>query len=100
LQKIHIWLLVLSANLILHSTQERMKKPGLSWDIQLTKPTLQLVDDLWDDRNKEVHGNTVEEAKQQAREVVLENVRQIYKQPPKLAQKYPSILEVPLGNRL
>jgi hypothetical protein len=48
-----------------------------------------------------MHGKTASEARQKARQALLNNrVQQIYKQPPKLAKRYPVIMQIPLEDWL
>jgi hypothetical protein len=70
------------------------------WDTKLTGAMLQLHKEIWEGRNTVVHGRTIEEARKKARESVTNKVKDIYRRPPTLAARYPSIFEVPLENRL
>jgi hypothetical protein len=71
-----------------------------SWESKLTSSMLHLHKEIWDGHNTFVHGKTIDESRQKAREAVLNRVNEIYKQPPSLASCYPSIFELPLENRL
>lgn len=71
-----------------------------SWESKLTSSMLHFHKEIWDGCNTFVHGKTIDEARQKAREAVLNRVNEIYKQPPTLASRYPSIFELPLENCL
>ncbi len=54
---------------------------------------------IWEGKNNHVHGKTNEEARNKAREAVLAKVARIYKNPPRLASQYPSVLNTPFEQR-
>jgi hypothetical protein len=71
-----------------------------SWVTKLTGAMLQLHKEIWEGRNTVAHGRTIEEARKKARESIINKVKDIYRRPPTLVARYPSIFEVPLENRL
>lgn len=69
------------------------------WADKLISLTLQLHKKIWEGRNTHVHGKDNEEARRKAREAILAKVASIYKNPPRLATRYPSVLSTPLEQR-
>jgi hypothetical protein len=45
---------------------------------------------IWNNRNQAVHGKTVVEAQLKAREAVLQQVKDIYANPPRIAPQFPT----------
>jgi hypothetical protein len=70
------------------------------WDQKLIEANLTLLKNIWDDRNKHLHGSTKTEARKQLRQQVLNQVRKIYRHPPKLHHRYTPVSKMPLSARL
>jgi hypothetical protein len=70
------------------------------WDILITKVTLELHRKIWEDRNLYVHGTTIYESNEKARAAVIQSITVLYKDPPKLNNRYNQINEVPLEHCL
>ncbi len=51
---------------------------------------------IWEGCNTHVHVNDIKVAKQRAREAIMQRVKQLYQNPPRLATRYCSIHSVPL----
>jgi hypothetical protein len=69
-------------------------------EIMLVSQISNLHKTIWEGRNTYVHGKDIKEAKRWAREAILYKVQQLYKNPPRLASRYQSILSIPLETRL
>jgi hypothetical protein len=67
-----------------------------TWAKKLIKIALELLSNIWEDRNNTIHGTTMEESKQKAREAILSKVKDMYHKPPRLAPRYPTITVIPL----
>ncbi len=76
------------------------KHKSTNWGEQLAPASLSCLKHIWDDRNQFLHGKTRLQSKRKLRERVHFAVGQIYKSPPKLHRRYPSIQAVPLEQRL
>jgi hypothetical protein len=82
------------------TTEMKTRRSKVKWFDRLTDTALSLITTIWKKRNEMVHGKTILEQRQKAREAVLEKVRIIYRENPKLAPRYAAIYEVPLERRL
>lgn len=58
--------------------------PNLAWDVILVCNLLQMFKSIWSDRNTSFHGNSREEQRIKLWEYILEQIKLIYKNPPKL----------------
>jgi hypothetical protein len=81
-----------------HSQNKRNQTA--QWGCTLVKLTLELHMQIWNDRNKAVHGKMVVEAQLKACEAVLRQVKDIYANPPRIAHRFQQIHQVPLDIRL
>lgn len=70
------------------------------WEEKITSLTINLLKELWNDRNTFVHGKTIQEARTNARAAVLRQVADLYKKPPTLAKRYACVTDIPIANRI
>jgi hypothetical protein len=70
------------------------------WDMQLVAESITLSQHIWADRNSHIHGASQTESRQLLRERVMEQVRHIYKHPPRLYPRFKPINNIPLKLRL
>ncbi len=68
-----------------YSNPKKIKQHSSRWDILLTKLTLDLHKQIWEDKNLYVHGATMRESQEKARVAVVWTVTALYNNPPKLA---------------
>jgi hypothetical protein len=83
---------------IVPHTQSCKKQPRL--EHKLTGTLINQHKKIWEDRNQIIHGITVKEQRQKAREKVQQLVQNIYKKPPKLARWYQEVTSIPIETRL
>lgn len=72
-----------------------MNKNQCPWDLKITQLILDAHRGIWEDRNKHVHGKTIDESRERARQAIIQRVRKIYDNPPHLATCYRQINEIP-----
>jgi hypothetical protein len=70
------------------------------WDQKLVEESLNLYQFIWTTRNIFLHGTTKLEAEAKLRDRVLEQVNDIYKNPPKLHKRFRKINSIPLPQHL
>jgi hypothetical protein len=80
--------------------QEDKRPKKCPWHDRITEAALLLHKTLWRKCNEAIHGITIAEQKQRAREAVQQRVRDIYRENPKLAPRYAAIYELSLERRL
>ena len=61
---------------------------------------IELYFSIWEEHNLDLHGRTVEESKQKAREAIISRVQTIYVNPPILVSRFPAVTSIPLNQRL
>jgi len=71
-----------------------------NWGTHLVALALELYKGVWDERNIFFHGSSKIEARSKLRSRIQQQVRDIYSNPPFLAQKYTRISSVSLEERL
>jgi hypothetical protein len=71
-----------------------------NWDTKNVELAITLYRGVWDDRNRHIHGGTKEAAKQRPRKKIQDRVILIYRNPPRLASRYPCMKKSPLQERL
>jgi hypothetical protein len=80
------------------TTTSTLRKPA--WSTVFVDNMLLIHKKIWEDRNQFVHGKTLNETRQKARQAILKKVREIYQTQPVLAKRYPRINQIPLEDRL
>mmetsp|Transcript_5782 Transcript_5782/g.8511 ORF Transcript_5782/g.8511 Transcript_5782/m.8511 type:complete len:609 (+) Transcript_5782:1683-3509(+) len=70
------------------------------WDVQVIRLLCEYNSALWNFRNDEVHGRTLQEERDRIRATVEAKVRNLYDRYPVLLARYPSVYSVPLEVRL
>jgi hypothetical protein len=78
------------------------KKPynSQNWDVKFVGAAITLYKDIWDARNKHIHGQTKKWSITSQHQKVQEQVINIYRHPPSLTSHYQPIRKVPLSVRL
>jgi len=71
-----------------------------TWNQKLVQATLTLSQNIWQDRNKLLHGSTTAESKQKLQQRILAQVHETYRRPPKLHCRYALITKIPLQAHL
>ena len=61
-----------------------VSSPTTNWDIILVTNMVQLLKGIWSDRNISFRGKSCAEHRTKLRERILEQVRLLYKKPPKM----------------
>ncbi len=74
--------------------------PNPSWDISLTSTSTQIYKCIWESRNKYVNRSSKADQSQKVHLCISEQVRSIYKNPPRLHQRVPRIHKVSLEDHL
>lgn len=87
-----------TANTSYQNTQNNSKLS--QWSTNLTKYVLDCHLDIWRNRNETVHGKTLKEKITKARAAIIKKVKLIYRAPPKLANRYPPVNQIPIEHRL
>ncbi len=70
------------------------------WAHGFLKCILDLLTNIWTNRNQTIHGKTIQESKTKARELTIQKIKVLYQHPPKLASRFPPINAVPLEIRI
>ncbi len=71
-----------------------------TWETKITSLTINLLKDIWADRNTYIHGKSTEEARANARAAIIRQISVLYKTPPVLAKRYACITEIPFETRI
>jgi hypothetical protein len=61
---------------------------------------MDLLVDIWTNRNQVIHGKNAEENRMKAREATIQKVKNMYQNPPKLAPRFSPITIIPLEQRI
>jgi hypothetical protein len=80
----------------LHHTSklESKNKKQCPWELKITQLISDMHRGIWEDLNKHVHGKTVEESREGARQAINKRVREIDDNPPQLAKCYKQITKI------
>jgi hypothetical protein len=70
-----------------------------NWEYVSTKCIMQIGPQTWAWRNIQVHGKTIKDKFLNERELTLQQVKNIYLDPPSLLRRFPAVHEVPLEVR-
>lgn len=71
-----------------------------TWRNRLILANLTLKREIWEARNKTVHGVTLKQQRQYEHEQISKEVLNLYNNPPELHPRYPAITDIPLDIRL
>jgi hypothetical protein len=77
-------------------TKHKRHRSIQSWSHQLTRQIVELLLAIWQDRNQAIQQKSIAESRFKAREAIVKKVNDIYKNPPKLATRYPAITQIPI----
>ncbi len=91
------WMKAQSIKMI--DTAANAKRRG-PWNIRFVRGILNLHRQIWEARNKQTHGNMIQENHQKPRRRILGKVKELYTETPLLAPLYPAIREIPIDCRL
>mmetsp|Transcript_13731 Transcript_13731/g.19685 ORF Transcript_13731/g.19685 Transcript_13731/m.19685 type:complete len:438 (-) Transcript_13731:60-1373(-) len=87
-------------DLIDSSNPKAPQRSAIDWMNSSTHQLLKSSIRCWKHRNQMVHGSTRAEQRQIKLQKVRKQITEIYENPPKLANNYRSIFEIPLAHRL
>jgi hypothetical protein len=81
----------------LNASSNRRRAP---WNTTLISSVIELHKNIWEERNLIVHGETVQESLHKLHQRTIEQVKELYKENPILAPRFPAIKAIPLDQRL
>jgi hypothetical protein len=77
-----------------------LSPPRVDWDCQLILAIFCLYKGIWDNRNSFLHGSSREDSRQKLRDRLIDQVKELYNNLPKLATRYPPIRFLPFDQRI
>lgn len=81
------------------SNNKRPRSPQ-SWLHMFAKSIIEKFLNIWHKRNQEIHGKSMEETRKKSREATLGRVKEIYRNPPRLATRFLSVTLMPMDQRI
>jgi hypothetical protein len=79
---------------------DNSKQQSTRWDVKLVTSGIQILKEIWSDRNSQFHGTIKAETRILHRERILNQVHHIYAHPPRLHKRFPRVTAIPLATRV
>ncbi len=76
------------------------KRKRAPWNTTFIRGLINMHKTIWNARNTHINGNTIRETQQRLRQRVIDKVKAIYNENPKLAKRYPMITNINLDDRI
>ena len=83
-----------------HQTNSKRSQSPTSWSHGFLRSIMDLLVNIWTNRNQVIHGKNAEENRMKAREATIQKVKNMYQNPPKLAPRFSPITIIPLEQRI